>query len=69
MINTLATTLYRQPGIIFEAADRGEHVTIRRKGKEYTLTRKPGDHALYGCNKGTVIKDEGKAVVKWKAMS
>jgi hypothetical protein len=69
MINTVATDLYRAPSRIFEAADRGEPVTIRRKGREYVLTRKTKAHALYGCLKGTVLKDEGKAEVKWKAQA
>lgn len=67
MINTVATDLYRAPSRIFDAADRGEQVIIRRKGKEYLLARKSSHHALYGCLKGTVLKDEGKATVKWKA--
>ncbi|MFN3408076.1 MAG: hypothetical protein ACK45B_03710 [Limisphaerales bacterium] len=66
MMEALATTLYRNPNRVFDAADRGETVTIRRKGREYLLTRKTASHALYGCLAGTVRKDAGKPVVTWK---
>ena len=66
-MNAVATVLYRSPDRVFNAADRGEVVTIRRKGKEYLLTRKAGQRPLYGCLKGSIKADHGKPAVKWKA--
>jgi hypothetical protein len=63
-----ATILYRTPERIFSAADRGEKVTIRRGKSEYILTKKNGQGPLYGATRGSIIKDMGKPVVKWKAM-
>jgi hypothetical protein len=63
-----ATILYRSPERIFSAADRGEKVTIRRGKSEYILTKKTGQGALYGCMRGSILKDFGKPKVKWKAM-
>jgi hypothetical protein len=62
-----ATILYRTPERIFSAADRGEKVTIRRGKSEYILTKK-SKGALYGATRGSILKDLGRPVVKWKAM-
>ena len=63
-----ATILYRTPERIFSAADRGEKVTIRRGKSEYVLTKKNRVGTLYGATRGSILKDLGKPVVKWKAM-
>ncbi len=63
-----ATILYRSPDRIFSAADRGEKVIIRRGKSEYILSKKNGAGALYGATRGSILKDLGKPVVKWKAM-
>jgi hypothetical protein len=66
-MKTSATELYRQPAKVFAAADLGE-VIIERLGIEYVLARKrKGGRNLYGALKGSVLKDEGKPAVKWKA--
>ena len=63
-----ATELYRQPAKVFAAADMGE-VIIERLGVEYLLIRKrKAGRSLYGALKGSVLKDEGKTAVKWKAL-
>ncbi len=63
-----ATILYRTPERIFSAADRGEKVTIRRGKSEYILTKKSGTGPLYGCLRGSILRDSGKPKVNWKAM-
>jgi hypothetical protein len=63
-----ATELYRKPAKVFAAADVGE-VIIERLGIEYVLARKRnGGRNLYGALKGSILKDEGKPGVKWKAL-
>jgi hypothetical protein len=62
-----ATILYRTPEKIFSAADRGEKVIIRRGKAEYVLAKRI-KNALYGATRGSILKDFGKPVVKWKAM-
>ena len=63
-----ATILYRSPERIFSAADRGEKVTIRRGKSEYLLTKKTGQGVLYGATRGSIKRDSGRPMVKWKAM-
>jgi hypothetical protein len=68
LMTAKATVLYRNPEVIFAAADRGETVTICRNRAEYTLIRKRSGKKLYGAARGSILKDTGKPRVKWKAM-
>ena len=47
---------------------KGEIITIKRLGVEYILQRKPSRRSLYGATRGSIKKDLGRPVVKWKAM-
>jgi hypothetical protein len=67
LMTATATILYRTPEKVFAAADRGEKVIIRRGKSEYVLTKK-SEGALYGATRGSIGKDLGRPVVKWKAM-
>jgi hypothetical protein len=43
-------------------------MTVRRRKSKYERSKKAKASTLYGCLRGSIMKDSGRAKISWKLM-